>query len=461
MTGSGRPLAGGTARSLRTRLLIGTLGGVLLLWLATLAAVWYGASHELEELLDGHLAQTAAMIAVLGGEDAASAQPAPRLHEEAKRVQWQVWRGETLLRRSAGAPLAPLAEQRRGYAQRNVEGRAWRVFSTGTLPDGRSVQIAERLSDRRDILGALGTNLLWPMLLSLPLLAVAVLLAVRISLAPLTRLRTALEARGALALEPLPSADAPAEVRPLVAAINALLGRIDLALAQEKRCTADAAHELRTPIAALRAQAQVAIASSDARERRAALDATLAACDRMARLLEQLLTLARLDARDAADGGRGLQARVDLDALVRASMARIADGAPSRGDDLELRSAGPTAARAESTLIEVLLRNLVDNALRYSAAGTPVLVRLESAAGAPRLTVEDGGPGLEPASVARLGERFFRAAPEGPSGTGLGWSIVRRVTELHGARIAVDRSPALGGLRVQVTFPSPPPGEGA
>jgi two-component system sensor histidine kinase QseC len=227
-----------------------------------------------------------------------------------------------------------------------------------------------------------------------------------------------------------------------------MLARIGRALAQEKRFTADAAHELRTPIAALRAQAQVALASTDARERRAALDATVAACDRVARLLEQLLTLARLDARDAA----AFAGSADLDALARAVMAQLAGDAMERGDDLELRSTGPATITGEPTLLEVLLRNLIDNALRYSPLGAPVLVNVDTGSGAPSLSVENGGPGLDGAAMARLGERFYRATPDGPPGTGLGWSIVRRIAALHGARIEVDRSPALGGLRVRLQF---------
>lgn len=423
-----------------------------MLWFATILAVWNGANHELEELLDGHLAQAGALIAAHGGEDDDDdyyVVQVPGLQGKTKPVLWQIWRKGELVQRSAGAPAEPLAVRERGFASRELSGDRWRVFSTGALRDGSSVHIAERLSDRQDILHALTRNLLWPMLVALPLLAVAILLAVRTSLAPLRRLGTALETRGPLSLEPLPLDGAPAEVRPLVAAINALLARIERALAQEKRFTADAAHELRTPIAALRAQAQVALASTDARERGAALEAMLAASDRATRLLEQLLMLARLDAHDALSHAE----RADLGVLARSVLAQLADSAPERNDDIELRADAPADIRGQPVLIEVLLRNLFDNALRYTRPGEPVLVSIAASGGETQLCVEDGGAGLDAAAIARLGERFFRAAPEGPPGTGLGWSISRRIAGLHGATVEVDRSPGLGGLRIRLRFP--------
>ncbi len=454
--GATGPGDGARAPSLRSRLLFGILGGVLVLWCATLVAVWIGASHELDELLDGHLAQAATLIAAHGGddEDNETSAGAPRLPDKAKRVLWQVWRRGQLLRRSSAAPATPLGAAKRGFSNREIAGSRWRVYTTGTLRDGTSVQIAEKLSSRRDILGALTLNLVWPMVAALPLLAIAVLLAVRASLAPLERIGAALSARGPLVLDPLPESEAPDEVRPLVNAVNGLFARIARALAQEKRFTADAAHELRTPIAALRAQAQVALAVAEPRERDAALNAVIEASDRVARLLEQMLTLARLD---ACEGGIA-NGSVDLDKLVRSVIAQAASAAFSRAGDTEMRSTGPAPVGGEPILLEVLVRNLVDNALRYTSPGTPVRVSLASSDGATRLDIEDGGPGLDAATMARLGERFFRVSPEGPPGTGLGWSIARRIATLHHLKLDADRSPALGGLRVRLEFPPQSPG---
>ena len=439
--GSAESAQASRPHSLRARLLLGTLGGVLMLWLVATAAVWNAASHELDELLDGHMVEVAALLATHAQDDNdedAMAQ-APRLRTSAKRVMWQIWHDGAIVRRSSSAPATPLGPRERAFAGTQIDDHVWRVFSTGRLAGGDTVMVAERTDDRRDILAAIIRNLLWPLLLALPALAVLVLLSVRLSLAPLARIGAALQRRAPLALDPLRVDLAPREVLPLVAAINELFGRIRRTIEQEKRFTADASHELRTPIAALRAQALVERIGS-----RKSLDS----CDRVARLLEQLLTLARLDARDAAPQA----APVDLDALARTVLADAANLTPGRGSDLELDSAGAALVEGEPTLLQVLLRNLVDNALRYSPAGAPVQVQLVRDGGSTTITVEDGGAGLDEAAMARLGERFFRAAPGGPSGTGLGWSIVRRIAALHGATVEVGRSAALGGLRVVVRF---------
>jgi two-component system sensor histidine kinase QseC len=251
----------------------------------------------------------------------------------------------------------------------------------------------------------------------------------------------------------------------------------------ERRFTADAAHELRTPIAAIRAQAQVALAATEEAPRRHALQAVLQGCERATRLVEQLLTLSRLE----AEGAPALQP-VALDELARQVLAELAPTALDRGQELALEAAPGCRVQAEPTLAAVLLRNLVDNAIRYSPSGARVLVRLAPAgeaapagrdsaidagtravagpqAQAPqdarvpadaigvRLCVEDSGPGLDEAQRARLGERFFRVLGSGASGSGLGWSIVRRIAAAHGARVAVGRSEALGGLAVRVDWP--------
>jgi two-component system sensor histidine kinase QseC len=290
----------------------------------------------------------------------------------------------------------------------------------------------------------------WPMAGALPLLALAIWWAVRRGTAPLRSLSRTLAERPPQALAPVQLDDAPAEMQPLVAALNQLLERIGAMVAAERRFTADAAHELRTPIAAIRTQAQVALAEADDDARRHALRATLAGCDRATRLVEQLLTLSRLEA-----GAAPPLAPVDLGALAQRVVAELAPGAIARGQTLGL-DLPPDTLRVpgNDTLLGALLRNLVDNALRYSPAGAEVRVAVAQAAGQVQLLVDDSGPGLAEAEQARLGERFFRVLGSGQSGSGLGWSIVRRIAAAHGATVAVGRSAALGGLAVTVGWPA-------
>jgi two-component system sensor histidine kinase QseC len=232
----------------------------------------------------------------------------------------------------------------------------------------------------------------------------------------------------------------------VLSALNALFSRIEALLQGERRLTADAAHELRTPIAAIRAQAQVALGAQGDAERAHALAATLAGCDRAARLIEQLLMLARLEAAAAAP-----RTPLALSELARQAVVDAVESPLNQGHALTLEAPSAVPALGDPVLAGVLLRNLLDNALRYSPAGSPVTVSLQASGERWQLGVEDGGPGLDADGLARLGQRFQRGTDATASGSGLGWSIVRRIATLLGWVVAVDRSPRHGGLRVRVT----------
>ncbi|HJW11029.1 MAG TPA: ATP-binding protein, partial [Albitalea sp.] len=273
--------------------------------------------------------------------------------------------------------------------------------------------------------------------------------AVARGVAPLRQLGRLLAERQPQAVHPLVLADAPSEMTPMLDALNGLFERIAALMETERRFTADAAHELRTPLAAIRAQAQVALGESDDARRRHALQATLAGCDRTARLVDQLLTLSRLEA-----GAGGTLASVDLRALVRRVVAEVAPQAFGRQQTIAVDAAGPCAVQGNEALLAVLVRNLVDNACRYSPPGALVNVTVAQHAAHAQLKVEDSGPGLSEADMQRLGERFFRVIGSGEEGSGLGWSIVRRIAAVHQATLRVGRSPALGGLAVEIEWPA-------
>lgn len=439
-------------RSLQARLLLPVLAVVAAVWVLAAAFTLLDARHELDELLDGHLAQAAALLVVqqvsdLGEGERAQRAEAPELHRYAPRVVFQVFHEGRLLLRSARAPLAPLngygpGAGPPGFVTVESAGARWRVFGArGNEPDVW-VFVGERIESRAGILDAVLHGTLQPLALALPLLALAVGWAVHRGLKPLRELSRRLAARAPQAVEPVQLPGAPSELEPLLQELNGLFARSGELVRSERRFTADAAHELRTPIAAIRAQAQVALGESDDAARRHALQAALAGCDRAAHLVDQLLTLARLEAGPAMPA----QA-LDFEALVRHEVAALAAGALDKHQPLDLQAA-PCQVPAQPALAAVLVRNLVDNAIRYSPPGAAVHV--EVGRSGLLLRVQDGGPGLPPEGLDRLGERFYRALGSGADGSGLGWSIVRRIAAVQGWRVDVGRSAALGGLDVRV-----------
>lgn len=431
-------------------LVLGTVGGV---WLATAVATWIDVRHELDELLDSHLTQAAALLLVQQSGDFdegdSHSVDAPILHRYAPRVMFQVFHDGRLAMRSANAPAHPMVDPgmklKKGFATVQIDGDSWRVFGALGNEPNMQVYVGERTGARAAILWALLRSALWPMLIALPLLALAAWWAVRQGVAPIRRLGCAVADRQPDALNDVAIDGITSEMAPLVEALNNLFGRIGKLLEFERRFTADAAHELRTPIAAIRAQAQVAMVEADDELRRHALQGTVDGCDRAARLVDQLMTLSRLES-----SGEPALAAVDLVALSERVVSELALKALGKGQTLDFEAAQACTVPGNETLLAVLVRNLVDNAIRYSPAKARVRVRIAHCDGGVALSVDDSGPGLAEADLARLGERFFRTPGSAESGSGLGWSIVRRIAAAHRLELQVGRSQDLGGLGVSV-----------
>lgn len=447
------------SRSLQARLLGLVLTLVSLVWLSAALMTWYDAQHEVDELLDGHLAQTASLLiahqrsahhAAPESEHDEAVLDTPPLHKYAPKVAFQIFHEGVVVSRSPQVGDAPLTRLQAGFETVvRADGSEWRVFATHGHETDVRVIVAEQTVLRDDILWAvLRGSVLKPLLLALPLLVLAIWWAVRRGLMPLRLLGQAVSHRQAHDTQPIGLADTPLEVQSLVEALNELFDRIAHMVESERRFTADAAHELRTPIAAIRAQVQVAMGADDA-ERAHALHMTLAGCDRATRLVEQLLTLARLDAAPQAH-----TTRFDLAALTRRVAADLASTALTRRQKLELEAAQPVEVLGNETLVGVLVRNLLDNAMRYSPDGATVKAHVGLQAHGALLQVQDSGPGMTEEQMSHLGERFYRVLGSDQPGSGLGWSIVRRVAQVHGATLQVARSTTLGGLEVRVQWPA-------
>ena len=441
--------------SLRGRLLLMVLGTALAVWLAAAAATWVDARHELDELLDGHLAQAAALLVARQVHEFEHDErvDAPTLHRYGPRVTFQVFHEGKLALRSPFAPDAPLVGDGKapvsGFYTVDIEGRAWRVFATSGGESDVQVFVAEQIASRDSILYAVLRSTLWPMLVAVPLLLLAGWWAVTLGVRPLRALGAALARRPAEDLRPLQSVGAPDEMRPLLDALNGLFERTAQLLERERRFTGDAAHELRTPIAAIRAQAQVALGANAEPQRRQALERTLAGCDRASRVVEQLLMLSRLEAQAPCE-----REPVDLSAVAQAALAELALAGIAKHQNIGLTAGPDTLVQGDPTLLGALCRNLVDNAIRYSPQGARVEVRVRRNEGRVLLAVEDSGPGMTEDELEQLGRRFFRAEGNEAPGSGLGWSIVQRIAAAHGGTVQARNSPREGGLCVEVAFPA-------
>jgi signal transduction histidine kinase len=442
---------GFAAPSLRNRLLALVLSGVAVAWIGAAVFAYRDARHETDELLDGYLAQSAALLIAQAGEDLddLDLEHAPQLHRYARRVAFQIWEDGTTLRvHSANAPNRRLSPRDEGFDDVDVDGRSWRVFASYDQHRKVLVQVGEVRSARDAIALAVARGLAAPLVVALPVLGVLLWIAVTLGLAPLGAVGRAVAQRDPGNLAPLDVGSPPREVAPLVASLNALFARVRASMEHERRFTADAAHELRTPIAAVRAQAEVALAADNAGERRHALDGVVAGCDRAAHLVGQLLTLARLDpARPAS-----LDQTADLAAIARDVAAIHAQPALERGLELSVEAPVSAMVSIEPALLQILLRNLVDNAVRY-AAGVGRDIHVEVVGGArPFCRIADDGPGIPLDERARLGERFHRREGTGEEGSGLGLSIVQRIANLCGATVMFETAPGGRGLRVTVHF---------
>jgi len=436
--------------SLRSRL-VGTLVfAVVLAWVAVSALTYQDASKEIDRVLDAHLEQAATLLAVQADHELfeVGAGGLGELKPYGTIVAFQVWdTGGKLLVRSSNAPLTRLSAGDAGFQDGSFGSQRWRVYSRWSADHAALVQIAESREGRDRLARHFALHALWPLAIGLPLLALLVWVAVSRALRPLVDLQMEVGRRKASDLRPLVSADVPLEVAPLVQHLNALFDRIRGSLDAERRFTSHAAHELRTPIAAIRAQAESAIAAPGAAEAQRALTQVIAACDRVSRLVTQLLTLARMDEADAIGAPACF-----VDEIATRVVAELAPAALERGVEIGLHSAANVSVAADSVLLEVLIRNLVDNAVRYGGQGTHVEISVTLKPDAVCLAVVDDGPGVEEQDLALLGRRFFRGSQQSGAGTGLGLSIVARIAERCGADVEFSRPENGRGLRAEVSF---------
>ncbi|PKO89071.1 MAG: two-component sensor histidine kinase [Betaproteobacteria bacterium HGW-Betaproteobacteria-10] len=439
--------------SLRRRLLGLLLGGVAVAWLFTMVFSFIDAHHEVDELFDAQLAQAAQTLLALASHDEGEfiEDLGDVAHKYQRRLRFQIWQADgKLLMRSNNAPKTALTAAD-GFSESRHDGEHWRYFSQWNEGRSLQVQVAENHHIRDDLIAHIAWRLLFPALFGLPLIGFWVWLATRHGLASLDGIAQQIASRAPQQLQPLNPASAPEEIRTILEALNGLFQRVDTALEAERRFTADAAHELRTPLAALQAQVQVALRARDDQERDRSLAQLQGGLTRASHLVDQMLELARLD----PESGLPNPQAVNLGRLAESVCADLGPQILAKNIDFELNADENCSIFGQAEWLRVLLRNLVDNAIRYTPALGQIRVGIVATAELTEIEVCDSGPGIPADERAAVLHRFHRLNQDDQPGSGLGLAIVARIAELHGAHLELTEATPTPGLNVKVIWPNP------
>jgi two-component system sensor histidine kinase QseC len=374
--------------------------------------------------------------------------------EYEKRLRYQIWDGEgRLLLRSANAPFEVMTSVDGLSESADSEGNIWRHYGVWDRHRHFRIVVAESHDLRNRLVRNIALHLASPLVLGLPVLIFLLWFSVSRGLDPLAALKREIQHRKPESLTPLDAGSAPREVRPMILALNDLLRRMSDTLENERRFTSNAAHELRTPLAAIQAHLHAARAADGEGERLRSMDQLQRGVERGIRLVGQLLTLARLDPEQAMPDARPLS----LGDVAQAVCAELAPLALQRQQTLELQvEPDLPLLSGNADMLSMLLANLVDNAIRYTPRGGRIDVGVRRGEAELVLEVSDDGPGVPVAQRERVLDRFYRIAGQDQPGTGLGLAICRRIVELHSARIVLTDGPGNKGLTARVLFAAEP-----
>jgi two-component system sensor histidine kinase QseC len=420
-----------------------------MIWLSAVAWIYLSSRREVEHVLDTRLQEAARMVSSLVGTAAAEAgraaagpatMPPPRGYE--RQLSCQIWSLDgRMVARSSGAPERRLTDVPSGFSEREVDGETWRVFTVEDADNGVRVMVGDRLGLRERLVTDLIKGLLTPALLIAPLLGFLIWTSLGRGLRPLRSIARDLGARGADDMRPLDAGSAPVEVRPLAEALNNLFLKVEAARRHERDVTAFAAHELRTPLAGLKTQAQVAMASSNPEVTKSALQQILVAVDRTTRLVRQLLIAAQLD---AAEGDAYLE-EIDVGALVAETVNGMRAPAGIRVIiDPALRG---LTMRGNREYLQLAVRNLHENAVQHMAAGTIEWGVRPDGRG---FFVRDEGPGIPEEEVLHVTTRFYRGRHKSAMGSGLGLAIVEMALCRSGAMLQLRNTSERSGLQAEI-----------
>lgn len=440
--------------SIRARLFVILMITTGIVWMSAITWIYLSTRAQVEHALDARLTEAARMVSSLISTQEIDPKRAAQLPSDAaivhasydRQLSCQIWAIDgTLVGRSDGAPAAPLTDGASGFSEATVDGETWRVYAVENKLLGMRVLVGDNLRVRDRLVNDVIKGLLLPAVLILPILAGLIWLSVRKGLSPLSRMAEALERRAASDLRPLPDKGAASEIRPVIRSLNGLFGRVVAAREHERNFTAFAAHELRTPIAGLKTQAQVALGSHDSDIRDNALRQIVVGVDRTSRLVRQLTDLTAAEASTAdppsadVDVGQSLQLLVgELQSHIRRAATVVIEPALHR---LKLSM--------EPALFMLAARNLLENALLHSPENGVIRCWTIATERTISILIDDDGPGIPDDELPNVRDRFFRGRHKTPVGSGLGLSIVELALARAKAQLTLVNRPD-GGLRAEI-----------
>ncbi|WP_367718674.1 ATP-binding protein [Nitratireductor sp. GISD-1A_MAKvit] len=446
-------------RSIRLRLIMILMGSTGLVWLLAVGWIYLSTQAEVERVLDARLMEAARMVNSLlsdhrievGLEEGAARHVVGEFEQThrpyERQLSCQIWSLEgSLVGRSENAPQTRLTEIGTGFSETAVDGERWRVFTVENQSLGVRVMVGDSLRIRETLVSDVIKGLVVPALLILPFLAGVILVSVGRGLSPLNDMADTLSKRAANDLRPLQADNLPKEIAPAVNALNGLFKRVEDVRDRERSFTAFAAHELKTPLAGVKTQAQIALASEDPALHANALQQITMGVDRTSRLVKQLLDLTALETNDSEP----ILQTVSVRALMRSVMAELP---LARGETrLNVEADGEDAheVHVEPHFLSLALRNLIENALNHAPETSGVVCRVEEVADSVRFLVEDRGPGIPEAELSQVVEKFVRGRNRSASGSGLGLAIAQAAMVRMGGTLTLENREE-GGLRAILT----------
>lgn len=450
--------------SIRRRLLAILVSLSIVLWAFAAILSYVDTRNEVEKLFDAQLAQSGRVLLalslhelveqrLLGGESNKESELVEKefwelSHGYEKKLGFQVWINKNILAmRSETVPAEHMTPHANGFSQAMINGREWRIFTIQNSDAQITVHFGEEIDIRHSLANAIVMRTLVPIFIILPMTGFILWYGVGRGMAPLRRIAEDMRHRKPHDLRHINEESVPSEARPLTRSLNNIFDQLQHAVETERRFTADAAHELRTPLAALKTHAEVALQAATDEDRQQALRQVVRGVDRATRLVEQLLTLARLD----PDTGNANVKRFDLFIVAEQVISDEATIALEKDIEISLNGTRGKFVQCNADAIAVLMRNLIDNAIRYTPEGGQVEISIIRFDDNITFRVADSGPGIPEDERDRIFQRFYRRIGTKPSGSGLGLSIVSRIVDLYKLTIELDES-RHKGLQIDVGF---------